>query len=162
MNIPLNIDLQQILLHLLNFSVLTLGLYLLLYNPVKKFMDERKEHYCKLDKEAQEKLKEAQDLERLYKERLDSVETEVREIRAKASQEMKLEADAILQKAKEQAAKIISDAQEAAQKERKKIIDSAQEDIASIVMEATEKLLAKSASSTLDQFLDSVREGVKV
>ena len=45
MNIPLNIDWQQILLHLLNFSVLTLGLYLLLYKPVKNFMEERAEYY---------------------------------------------------------------------------------------------------------------------
>ena len=31
MNIPLNIDWQQILLHLLNFAILAGGLYLLLY-----------------------------------------------------------------------------------------------------------------------------------
>ena len=35
MNIPLNIDWQQILLHLFNFAILVGGLYLLLYNPVK-------------------------------------------------------------------------------------------------------------------------------
>ena len=34
MNIPLNIDFQQILLHLLNFAILGGGLYLLLYKPV--------------------------------------------------------------------------------------------------------------------------------
>lgn len=31
MNIPLNIDWQQILLHLFNFAILAGGLYLLLY-----------------------------------------------------------------------------------------------------------------------------------
>lgn len=35
---PLNIDWQQILLHLLNFLILGVGLYLLLYKPVRKFM----------------------------------------------------------------------------------------------------------------------------
>lgn len=39
MNIPLNIDWQQILLHLFNFSILVGGLYLLLFKPVKNFMD---------------------------------------------------------------------------------------------------------------------------
>ena len=39
MNIPLNIDWQQILLHLLNFVILAGGLYLLLYQPVKAFME---------------------------------------------------------------------------------------------------------------------------
>ena len=35
MNIPLNIDWQQILLHALNLVLLVAGLYLLLYKPVK-------------------------------------------------------------------------------------------------------------------------------
>ena len=45
MNIPLNIDWQQILLHLLNFVILAGGLYLLLYQPVKAFMEKRQAYY---------------------------------------------------------------------------------------------------------------------
>ena len=41
MNIPLNIDWQQILLHFFNFSILVGGLYLLLFKPVKRFMEKR-------------------------------------------------------------------------------------------------------------------------
>ena len=41
MSIPLNIDWQQILLHLFNFAILAGGLYLLLYKPVKRFMEQR-------------------------------------------------------------------------------------------------------------------------
>ena len=36
---PLNIDFVQILLHLLNFVILAGGLTLLLFNPVKKFIE---------------------------------------------------------------------------------------------------------------------------
>lgn len=36
MNMPLNMDWQQILLHLLNFVILFAILYFLLYEPVKK------------------------------------------------------------------------------------------------------------------------------
>ena len=39
MNVPLNIDWQQILLHALNLVILIAGLYLLLFKPVKRFMD---------------------------------------------------------------------------------------------------------------------------
>ena len=35
-NIPLNVDWQQILLHWMNFVILTGGLYFLLYKPVKQ------------------------------------------------------------------------------------------------------------------------------
>lgn len=59
MGLPLNIDWQQIFLHLFNFVILAVGLYLLLYQPVKKFMDERDAYYKRLDAQAQEKLAEA-------------------------------------------------------------------------------------------------------
>ena len=45
MNIPLNIDWQQILLHLLNFVILAGGLYLLLYKPVQTFMETRQKRW---------------------------------------------------------------------------------------------------------------------
>ena len=48
MSIPLNIDWQQILLHLFNFAILAGGLYLLLYRPVKQFMERRQTHYEEL------------------------------------------------------------------------------------------------------------------
>ena len=38
MNVPLNINWQQILLHLFNFIILAGGLYILLYKPVKNFI----------------------------------------------------------------------------------------------------------------------------
>ena len=59
MNIPLNIDWQQIILHLLNFAILAGGLYFLLYRPVRKFMDQREEHYRQMETEAQQRLDQA-------------------------------------------------------------------------------------------------------
>ena len=53
-NIPLNIDWQQILLHLFNFSILVGGLYLLLFKPVKNFMDKRARHYADMESAAVE------------------------------------------------------------------------------------------------------------
>lgn len=158
MNIPLNIDWQQILLHLFNFSVLTLGLYLLLYKPVSNFMEERGEHYRKLAKETQEKLRKAEDFEISYRERLGSIETEIVKRRARAAQDSRQVADDLLQSAKEQAEKLLWDAQEAAHRERGKILEGAQQEIASMAMAATEKLLTQSASGTLDQFLHAVKK----
>ena len=56
MGVPLNIDWQQILLHLFNFLILFGGLYLLLYRPVKAFMDKRTAYYADMDAEAKRKL----------------------------------------------------------------------------------------------------------
>ena len=49
---PLNIDFQQIFLHLLNFTLLFAILYYLLYKPVKDFMAKREAYYADMDKEA--------------------------------------------------------------------------------------------------------------
>ena len=60
MNIPLNIDIQQICLHLLNVAILTFGLYMLLYKPVKDFMEKREAYYRDMDDQANAKLAEAE------------------------------------------------------------------------------------------------------
>ena len=48
MGVPLNIDWQQILLHMFNLIILTGGLYFLLYQPVTAFMKKRQiqKHLC--------------------------------------------------------------------------------------------------------------------
>ena len=58
-NLPLNIDIQQILLHLLNFVILFGLMYFILYKPVRKFMDQRAEYYKKMDEEAKMANEEA-------------------------------------------------------------------------------------------------------
>lgn len=158
MNIPLNINLQQILLHLLNFSILTLGLYWLLYNPVKNFMEQRAGHYVQIETDAMNKLKEAEDLKTSYEDRLGDIEKEIEERKANAAQEAKAAADTVLLDANERASKLIADAQESAQQKRAKILEEAQEEIASLAISATEKLLAQSGSDALDQFLDAVKK----
>ena len=61
-NIPLNIDWQQILLHLFNFSILVGGLYLLLFKPVKSFMEKREKHYADMEAAAVAREKDTEAL----------------------------------------------------------------------------------------------------
>ena len=74
MNIPLNIDWQQILLHVLNFVILFGGLYFLLYKPVKNFMAKREAHYAEMAQKAQSELDSAEKIKADYQEQLKSVE----------------------------------------------------------------------------------------
>ena len=66
---PLNINLQQILLHALNFVILFGAMYFLLYKPVKSFMDSRKAHYEKMDEDAKAVLAEAEKTKAGYEAR---------------------------------------------------------------------------------------------
>ena len=60
MQLPLNIDWQQILLHALNLVILVGGLYALLFKPVKKFMDQRAENYQKMKADAEDAKTQAE------------------------------------------------------------------------------------------------------
>ena len=73
MGVPLNIDWQQILLHLFNFLILFGGLYLLLYRPVKAFMDKRTAYYADMDAEAKRKLADAERQKEQYRDHLANV-----------------------------------------------------------------------------------------
>jgi F-type H+-transporting ATPase subunit b len=158
MKIPLNINWQQIFLHLFNFSLLTLGLYLLLYKPVTDFMKERTEYYRQLDSDARAKQNQAGDLEASCQERLKNIEAEIDEKRLALTHETDREIEAMLQSANDRAEKIILDAREAAREERAEILEDVRQEIASMTVTAAEKLLSTSASDALDQFLDTVRE----
>ena len=74
---PLNINLQQILLHALNFVILFGAMYFLLYKPVKSFMDSRKAHYEKMDEDAKAVLAEAEKTKAGYEAQLKSADEEI-------------------------------------------------------------------------------------
>ena len=48
---PLNIDFLQVLLHMLNFVILAGGLTFLLFKPINKFLENRKAHFEKLERD---------------------------------------------------------------------------------------------------------------
>lgn len=141
--IPLNIDWQQILLHFFNFALLAAGLYFLLYAPVKKFMDQRTAHYEAMDKEAEDKLKEAKDIKATYEQQLANASDEIRVKKNEADKKAQDSALTIITSAQEKADKIVADAKDSAELERKKIIDSAKNDIAQLAAEAAEKVVKK-------------------
>jgi len=141
MNIPLNIDWQQILLHLFNFTVLAGGLYFLLYKPVQDFMEKRNNYYQEMNEAAAKHLEEAERLEKEYQNRLEQADTEIAEKKAQALVETEELVNASLEDARRQKEKIIADAQGIAQNERKKILLEAREDIVKLALAATKKML---------------------
>ncbi len=68
--VPLNIDWQQILLHLFNFTILFGALYILLYKPVRDFMAKRTAYYADMDARAEDALKSAEESRESYDEKV--------------------------------------------------------------------------------------------
>lgn len=87
MNIPLNIDWQQILLHFFNFSILVGGLYLLLFKPVKRFMEKREKHYADMEAAAVAREKDTEALKAAMAQREADFDAVLAEKRAAAAKE---------------------------------------------------------------------------
>ena len=88
MNIPLNIDWQQILLHLFNFTILAGGLYLLLYRPVKEFMQKRDAYYQGINDQAEQLKQQADQLKKDYQQKLSDADSEIVQKRADAQKQL--------------------------------------------------------------------------
>ena len=157
--LPLNIDWQQILLHLFNFTILFGALYILLYKPVRDFMAKRTDYYADMNSRTEDALREAESSRDAYDEKVRSFDEEVRTERAKMNKEISEQRESQLAQAKTDAEKIINDAKAEADREKEEIIASAQKEIAGMVTDAMEKLtLEQSASDAFDQFLDAAEE----
>lgn len=158
MNIPLNIDWQQILLHLFNFVILAGGLYLLLYGPVKRFMEKRAAYYKEMDEKAKATLYKAEQEAAEYQEHLKTVDEEVRQMKAEAVKRAEEVTNEEIARAKAQGEKILEDARKQAQAEQERMVSEAQGEITQMALNAVEKLMGKDSSETLDEFLNSVKE----
>mgnify|MGYP001525560930 CR=1 FL=1 len=127
---PLNINFQQILLHMFNFVILAFGLYMLLYKPVVAFMKKREDHFADLEKQAQEAKSQAE-----------------------ATQEADRQRQERMQRAQADADKLLKSARGAAEQERNAMLEGAKKDIAQMVVSATGKLMDKENDPAFDKAL---------
>ena len=156
--LPLNIDIQQILLHLANFAVLFAGLYILLYKPVKDFMEKREAHYKAMDSEAQEKLALATAQADETAKRLSELDGEIDTMRREAANELNIMRVDAEKEAREKADKILDDAKTEAEQTKARIIGSAEKDINEMVSTAAEKIfVSENVNETYNAFLKKAK-----
>ncbi|MBQ6825871.1 MAG: ATP synthase F0 subunit B [Clostridia bacterium] len=170
MDIPLNIDILQILLHMLNFVILAGGLSFLLYKPVNRFLEQRREHFAQIEKENKEATEENERLRAEYEQKLKSAEEEILEQKKAAEKELANASAKYIGEAKERAASIILAAEREAEDRKEHILESAQTEIGELVVAATQKLLSDTVtpernSALYDEFIrvaeDTVAESRK-
>ncbi|MDR0855656.1 MAG: ATP synthase F0 subunit B [Christensenellaceae bacterium] len=111
---PLGLNFWEILLHFVNLAILIVAVRFLLYKPLKKFMDKRRQNYVDAENQSKALTAEANALKAeteqaaaqnkreavtIIENAKNTAEAEAREITAKA----KASYDEIIQKAKEDA-----------------------------------------------------------
>ena len=156
---PLNIDWQQILLHWMNLVILTGGLYILLYKPVKQFMAKREAHYQELDRQAQDKLAQAEALKGQYQAKLDEAAEEIRQTRTKAQQDLQKSVQDQLDQAQAEAKSIVAKAREEAEASRERIYKESQRELREMAAKAAKKLAFRRGADPFDQCLDLAEGG---
>ena len=155
MGIPLNIDLQQVLLHVFNLLLLTGGLYFLLYSPVKKFMDAREEQYRRRQNEADEAVRAAQAHEAEAATRLAELDGELLRRRQDAEAELQSYRDGERARAEAEAERILAHARQSAEAERRELLRSADREIVDLTRDTVAKLLHADTESAYTAFLDA-------
>lgn len=153
MNPPLNIDIIQILLHMLNLVILVGGMTLILYKPALKFLNERRKHYEELEEKHAETEAEYEKLAARRDEMIAEAEAEAANVRAKSEKEMTDMAKRSVDEAKAKADAIIKAAEEEAEMRKKTILESAQTEIGELVLSAAQKLLSDTADPASDSAL---------
>ena len=156
---PLNIDWQQILLHWMNLAILTGGLYVLLYKPVKEFIAKREEHYRQMEGEAADKLAQAEQVRAEYQAKLDGAGEEIRQARSKAQQALQQSTEEQLAQAQEQARQIVAHARAEAEHSRERIMSESRRELKELTARAAQKLAAQPDADPFDQFLDLAEGG---
>ncbi len=155
---PLNIDWQQILLHLLNFAILAGGLYFLLYKPVKDFMGKREQQYRDMDEQTRRNSEEAVAARKAAQEKLEAAREEIAQLRIKAGDEMEAEKQQMILDARAEARRILETAGKTADQRAKKALADSNGEIRDLALEAVRKMLL-SDEDALDKFLDASEGG---
>lgn len=150
---PLNIDITQILLHVLNLVILVGGLTLILYRPVTDFLRKRRESFAEEERLNAETKAENERLKTEYETKLKNADEEIKARRAEAEREIADTASRYMDDAKVKADAIIKSAEQEAEARKVHVLESAQTEIGEMVLSATQKLLADSASPDKDSKL---------
>ena len=161
---PLNINVVQILLHMLNFVILAGGLTILLYKPVSRFLKERQEYFEKKEADISAAREETGKMKAEYEQKLAGVTDEVAAMRLKAESELGDTMKTYIDQAKQKASEIIAAAEKEAEDRKEHILESAQTEIGELVVEAAQKLVAGSATpertqALYDEFIRELEAG---
>ena len=156
--IPLNIDWQQILLHLMNFVILAGGLYFLLYKPIQKFLAAREKSYSDREAELERRETEAETLKTTYEEKLRDAEAELAARREQIERDAEKEAAQTVQTAQAQAKAIMERAGKVSENRRAQSAEDDNRRIGALAFEAVKRLVLTDGEQALDRFLDAAEQ----
>jgi F-type H+-transporting ATPase subunit b len=147
----LGIEPGLLISQIVNFLLLMVILRMVLYEPVLKMMDRRKERIAQSMRDAERAAAAAQEAEADKAKVLDAARREAQEIRAQAARDAEKIAQEIRSRAEQEATEIRMKAQDDAQAQAQLVLSEANKQIADLAILATEQLLGRELAKKDEQ-----------
>lgn len=149
----LDIDIVTILAEILNFLVIAVVLYFLLFKPTMKRIEKRANQKETLLHEAEVKDKQAEEKLSQVEERLSNIDAEIEERLQEAYQEAQQERETLLEDTEREAEKILREAEKEAAKRHKQEIHQLQDQLVDTILEISGDVLAKTTPDIVHENL---------
>ncbi len=146
-------QLQDTILLMISVFFLFLLLSYLLFNPVRKVLEERKTKIATTINEASESLIEAKEMKAEYESKLKNIDKEAEAILAEARQKAIANENRIVGEAREEASRIIKRANEEAELERKRVADEMKQEMITIAAAMAEKVVKANINTQIQDTL---------
>lgn len=153
-----------LLSQVVNFLILFAGLYFLLWKPILKMLDQRKERIQQGLEDAERAREERERAEAEFNKRLEEAAQERKGIIAQAADEAQEKRKAIVAEAEQEAEKVLTEAREEAQSERKRILEDLRGQVALLAIAAANRLIGEALDEErqrrlVDEFFTGISAG---
>lgn len=160
----LGINPAFLLSQVVNFLILFAGLYFLLWKPILKMLDQRKERIHQAMEDAERAREERERAQAEFNKRLDEAAQERERIIAQAREEAQEERKAILAEAEQETQRISIRAREEAQSEGERILEEVRGQVAALAIAAANRLIGEALDEErqrrlVDEFFTGISAG---
>mgnify|MGYP005956035087 CR=1 FL=1 len=137
------VEWESIVMHLIALIILTVGLYFLLFKPVKRMIKERQDKIRKIEKENADLNEEVKKMKESSEIVLADARKEAAVIHENAIKVANQKADEIVQGARRQAKGMIDRTEQELEEERRKLGSDIEKQIAEVSVAVAQKVIAR-------------------
>jgi F-type H+-transporting ATPase subunit b len=153
-----------LLSQIVNFLILFLALRILLWKPMLKMLNERKQRIAQGLEDAEQARRERERAQAEYEERIKQARQEREEILARAAEEGEQARAETLAQARAQAERIVAEGKETVERERQQMLAELRNQVATLSIAAANKLIGEALDEQrqrrlIDEFFSGIKAG---
>jgi F-type H+-transporting ATPase subunit b len=160
----LGVNVPFLLSQIVNFLILFLALRFLLWKPMLKMLNERKQRIAQGLEDAEQARKDRERAQAEYEERIKQAEQEREKILARAAEEGEGARAETLAQARAQAEQIVAEGKETVEQERQQMLAELRSQVAALSIAAANKLIGEALDEQrqrrlIDEFFSGIKAG---